>query len=67
MNGRAGPHEREGLEHGLAASEAVEAQGRDVEGGGAAIGDQLGHELAGDRPMHEAVAAEPGDRVGTPR
>src|SRR5262249_24829996 len=57
--------ERHHLDRNLGAVEALDVEGRDVHGMRASVGDQLGHELAGDGPVHEAVAAEAGQHVET--
>src|SRR5206468_11493723 len=55
------------LHVGLAAGEPREVEGGGVHGDGAAVHEHLGHELAGDGAVHEAVAAEAGDDVQSRR
>src|SRR5262245_50022596 len=53
--------EGERLDVGFAAREAADVERAGVHRDGAAVGEHLGHELAGDRSVHEAVAAEASD------
>src|SRR4030095_11271772 len=52
-------HERHYLHRDLPALEPPDIERSDVHRLSPSVGDQLGHELAGDRTVHEAVATEP--------
>src|SRR5258705_6937404 len=54
-------YEREGFDVRLAAGEPADVERAGVHGDGAAVHEHLGHELAGDRAVHETVAAEASD------
>src|SRR5262245_28312801 len=55
--------ERERLDVSFAAREPADVERTRVHRDGPAVGEHLGHELAGDGPVHEAVTAEAGDHV----
>src|SRR5206468_12464808 len=63
LRSRSGSDEGERLDVGFPAREAAEVERAGVHRHGAAVREHLGHELAGDRAVHEAVAAEAGDDV----
>src|SRR5262244_96309 len=63
---RARLDECERLHVGLATRESREVERRGVHRHGTALHEHLGHELAGDRTVHETVAAEARDH-GEPR